>query len=181
MFSVVKIPAQILSFLLGLEITAGEVAGGVCLALFLGFTPLNGPMALFLFVLFFFLRINKISTVLTLPFFKLIYVLGASFLANRLGEYLLIEAQYLNNFWRFVTGLPILAYLDINNTFVAGGITLSLLLSLPVYFIVKKVYRAYLEKYIKGFLNLKLVKRLTTNTYINKLVLTLEKIRRKTE
>jgi len=59
------------------------VARGVCLGLFLGFIPLNGPMALLLFIFFFLFNINRSSTAVTLPLFKLLYVLGASNLADR--------------------------------------------------------------------------------------------------
>jgi uncharacterized protein (TIGR03546 family) len=120
MFSFVNIPARILS-IPQLNITPAEVAGGVCLGMFLGFVPLNGPITVLLIIFFFIFKINRFSTVLILPIFKLIYISGVSTQAERLGGYLLIDAQYLNSFWNAVTGLPVLALLNLNNTLVAGG------------------------------------------------------------
>lgn len=125
--------------LLRSSVSSREVAVGACLGLFMGFTPLNGPMAILLFVLFMVVKLSRISAVLTLPFFKLFYVLGAARLADGAGTYLLVDLKVLSPFWSWLTGLPILAFLDLNNTLVAGGLAISLVLCVPVYFIAKKV------------------------------------------
>ncbi|MBI5873701.1 MAG: DUF2062 domain-containing protein [Candidatus Omnitrophica bacterium] len=130
------------------NVSSREVAIGVCLGMFLGFIPLNGPMALFLLVLFLIVKLSRISTLFALPVFKLFYVLGAAHLAERIGSYLLLDVKPLSYFWRWLTGLPIVAYLDLNNTLIMGGLALSLFLSVPVYFIAKKlniVFRQYLK------------------------------------
>ena len=124
MFSFAKIPAKIIS-ILELNITPGEVAGGVCLALFLGFVPLNGPVAFLLILVFFLFKINRFSTAITLPLFKLAYVSGISQIAEHFGGYLLLDANFLTGFWRAVTSFPVLALLDLNNTLVAGGLEIG--------------------------------------------------------
>jgi uncharacterized protein (TIGR03546 family) len=181
MLSFVRIPAQIVSFLLGLQISAAEVAGGVCLAMFMGFVPFNGAMTVFLFILFFFLRINRLSTMLMFPFFKLLYIVAVGHVTGRLGEYLLIKADYLNGFWAGLVNLPIVAYLDMNNTLVAGGIVFSAVLSVPVYLVTKKLYRIYIENYVKRFLALKSVQKFFRYTHVHKIIFALDKIRSKTE
>lgn len=130
---------KIVMKLLRSSVSSREVAVGTCLGLFMGFTPLNGPMAILLLVLFMVVKLSRISTVLTLPFFKLFYVLGAARLADGVGTYLLMDLKVLSPFWSWLTGLPILAFLDLNNTLVAGGLAISLVLCVPVYFIAKKV------------------------------------------
>ena len=181
MFSFVKIPARFLGFLLGLRITSGEVALGVCLGMFLGFVPLNKAMALFLLLVFIVIRLNRLTTLITLPFFKLLYIVGISNLTDRIGEYLLVDAKYLINFWSWFTSLPIIALLDFNNTLVCGGVVFSLVLSPFVYIVSRKLYTIYVEKYVRNFRQSKFMKTITQNKLINKIVLAMETIRDKTE
>jgi len=181
MFSFVKIPARFLSFLLGLNITSNEVALGVCLGMFLGFVPLNNVMALFLLLLFMVIRLNRLSTLLVLPFFKLLYVIFVSNLTDKIGEYLLVDAKYLTNFWNWFTSLPIIALLDFNNTLVCGGVVFSLILSPFVYFISRQLYTIYVEKFVRNFRQSKIMKAITRNNFINKIILAMENIRNKTE
>ncbi|MCX5679836.1 MAG: hypothetical protein NTZ95_04175, partial [Candidatus Omnitrophica bacterium] len=59
----------------------------------------------------------------------------------------------LASFWKFTTALPIVAYLDINNTLVAGGVAVAFIITIPAYFISKKAAAAIQTKYaekIKG-------------------------------
>lgn len=112
-----------------------EIALGVCVAVFLGLLPLNGPMAAVFFVLLFVLKVNRLASVLVLPAFKLLYLLGGSALADLTGGMLLVDAKFLAGFWGWLTHLPIIALLNLNNTLVAGGFFLSLLLVAPVYFV----------------------------------------------
>lgn len=181
MFSFVKIPARFLSFLLGLNITSNEVALGVCLGMFLGFVPLNNVMALFLLLLFMVIRLNRLSTLLVLPFFKLLYILFVSNLTDKIGGYLLVDAKYLTNFWSWFTSLPIIAFLDFNNTLVCGGVVFSLILSPFIYFISRELYIIYVEKFVRNLRQSKFMKILMRNNFINKIILTMERIRSKIE
>lgn len=146
MLSILNLPARIIG-ILEARITPREIALGVCLGMFFGFTPLNGTTALLLTIFFFVFKINRMSTLLTLPVFKTLYIIGISKIGDGIGVYFLERADYLAGFWKFVTNLPIIAYLDINRTTVAGGIILSAVLSLPLYFIVKNISAPLLAKY----------------------------------
>ncbi len=157
MLSFISIPAKIIKFLRS-NVSPGETAAGACLGMFLGFVPLNGPMAFILAIFFFIFKINRFSTLLTLPLFKLFYLAGASNFADRIGTYFLIDAKNLENFWRWLTGLPIVAYFDINNTLVIGGLILSTLLSIPVYFAAKKIaVIIFKSKYYEKIRNTKFI------------------------
>jgi len=180
MFSFINIPARILT-ILELNITPAEVAGGVCLGIFFGFIPLNGPMALLLFIFFFIFKVNRLTTVITLPLFKLIYVLGASNFIERFGGYLLLDANYLAGFWRMVTNLPVLALLDLNNTLVAGGLVISIILTLPVYFAARFIYVKFIEKNIKKIQESKFVKHITRHKSVSNVIKQMDKIRGRTE
>ena len=135
-----------------------EVAAGVCLGMFMGFIPLNGPMAILLFACFFLFKINRLAAMLVLPLFKLFYVLGVYALADSLGGFLLINSEFLAGFWRIVTHMPVLALLDLNNTLVSGGLTIGIILCAPVYIFAKKGILVIREKYFAGIKNSKFVK-----------------------
>ena len=180
MFSFINIPARVLT-ILELNISPAEVAGGVCLGMFLGFIPLNGPMALLLFIFFFLFKINRFSTAITLPLFKLLYVLGASRLADRLGGYLLLDVNFLTGFWSYVTSLPILALLDLNNTLVSGGLTLSIILSPPVYLIARFIYIKFIKNNLKKMQESKIAKRINNYSFIKKIVKKMDVVRTRTE
>ena len=146
MFSFLNLPARVIN-ILEANITPREIAFGVCLGMFLGFTPLNGTTALLLALFFFIFKVNRAATLLTLPLFKILYLLGISKIGDASGSYLLEKASYLTGFWRLVTNFPIIAYLDVNRTTVAGGLLLSAVLSAPVYFIAKGISAPLLAKY----------------------------------
>ena len=180
MFSFINIPARILA-ILELNISPAAVAGGVCLGMFLGFIPLNGPMAMLLFIFFFLFRINRFSTAITLPLFKLLYICGVSSLTERIGGYLLLKADYLTGFWQWITNLPIVALVDLNNTLVAGGLAFSLLLCLPVYFLARFIYVAFIAPRLHKIQENKLVKRIRGYKVVTKVVKKMDYVRGKTE
>ncbi len=157
MLSFLNVPAKIIG-ILEANITPQEIAFGVCLGMFLGFTPLNGTTALLLALLFFVFKVNRMATLLTLPAFKALYILGVSKLGDATGSYLLEKANYLTGFWRVVTNFPIIAYLDVNRTTVMGGLFLSAVLSVPVYFIAKAIAAPLLAKYSEKMQNFVIIK-----------------------
>lgn len=174
MLSFLNLPAKIYRFFEA-NVSPREMAAGVCLAFFMGFVPLNGPMGVLLTVFFLVFKLNRVSTVLLLPVFKLFYLLGAWRLTEAIGTYLLIDAGYLNYFWRIVTGLPVLAYFDLNNTLVAGGLVFSVVMSIPVYFIAEKVCAVLISRYSEKIKNLpfmkwvrKIMKVYTIDSYVEK-------------
>ncbi len=180
MLSFIDIPARIVT-LLEFNTSPKEVAAGVCLGMFLGFTPLNGPMALLLFVFFFIFKLNRLSTAITLPLFKLFYLLGISNLADKVGGYLLIDTNVLNNFWSLVTRLPVLALLDLNNTLIAGGLAISIVLCVPVFFIARAAYIKFIEPNIQKIQNSKIAKRITSYKAAKEIIKKMDLIRSKTE
>lgn len=140
------------------NVSPSEIAAGVCMGMFMGFIPLNGWMAVLLFILLLMFKINRLAAILVLPVFKLFYFLGAYILADMIGGLLLIKMDFLAPFWRVVTHLPILALLDLNNTLVSGGLVLSGILVFPVYIGAKKGIVVLREKYFDRMKNSKIVK-----------------------
>ena len=171
-----NLPARIVR-LFDSNSSPSEVASGVCLGMFMGFIPLNGPMAIVLFIFFFLFKINRLAAMLVLPLFKLLYFLGVSSLTELLGGYLLISAQYLTLVWRVLTHMPVIALLDVNNTLVAGGIVLSGVLCAPVYVLSKKGIVVIREKYFVRIKNSKFVKWFKKLPVISKLLSIIDKLR----
>jgi uncharacterized protein (TIGR03546 family) len=154
-----------------------EVAAGVCLGMLMGFIPLNGIMALLLFMCFLLFKINRLATMLVLPIFKLFYILGVYHLADFLGGALLINMNFLTPFWRMVTHLPIIALLDVNNTLVAGGLVIGAILFFPVYVFSKKGIVVLREKYFDRIKNSKFVQWFKKLPIISQLLSLIGKLR----
>ena len=139
---------SVISLIKGLQANTApaEIAWGAALALFIGFTPMKGSHQIFLFLLFFFLKMNRTATLLLLPLTKLVYVLGLYTLADRIGYWLLTEVSFLRPFWAWVSHAPVLAYLNLNNTLVLGGFVLAIFLTLPLYIGIYRLVGCYREK-----------------------------------
>ncbi|MGB2630167.1 MAG: TIGR03546 family protein [Candidatus Omnitrophota bacterium] len=157
MIPFINLPVKIVKLFTS-NVSPSEVAAGVCLGLFIGFVPMNGPITLFLFICLFLFKVNRLASMLALPVFKLFYVFGVSYLADWLGGILLIKTEFLTAFWNFIVSLPIIAYLDLNNTLVTGGLTISLILCYPVYIGSQKGIILLREKYFDKVKDSKFIK-----------------------
>lgn len=166
MLKFINLPGKIIGIIEG-NISSKEIAAGVCLGLFMGLIPLNGSMALLLTIFFFIFRINRVATLLVIPLVKSAYILGLSNVADNIGGYLL-EQDFLASLWRWITHLPIIAYLDINNTLVAGGLALSAVLSIPVFIIAERIAAAAKTKYADKMTNSSFAKWVSRYKVINK-------------
>lgn len=122
-----------------------QIAGGVAIGLFMGFSPFNGPQNYLLMVLLFFTNVNVASaTVATALFAGLAALLDP--LAHRLGYVLLVSNEGLTPFWTTLYNLPIVPFTRFNNTVVLGSFLLALILVIPVIFLTRALilyYRAH--------------------------------------
>ncbi len=143
-----------------------EIAAGAAFALFFGFTPMNHPHVIVLVLCFFLFKINRGATLLILPLFKLAYVLGAVHLADKLGGYLLVDFAPLHGFWEWAVGAPVLAYLDLNNTLVTGGLALAAIASPVIFLAIWQCVLAY-RTTVKTRLD-----KLGANQWLQRLVIT---------
>ena len=140
------------------NVSPGEVAAGVCLGMFMGFVPLNGPITVVLIICFFMFKINRLAAMLVFPVFKLLYIIGIHHLTDLIGSFLLIDAGFLAAAWSVITHFPVLALLELNNTLIAGGLGLSLILCFPVFMISKKGIVILRKKYFEKLKNSRIVK-----------------------
>ncbi len=169
MLTIFNLPKKLVK-LLSSNVSPDEIAAGFCLGIFFGFIPLNGSMTIFLVIGFFVFKINRLATLLILPLFKLLYVLGISALTDKLGGYLLLDLNWLTSFWEIIVGLPVFALMDLNNTLVCGGLALSVVLSLPVFFISRKAVIVFRGKYLENMKNSKAYKLLMKIPLVKKIL-----------
>lgn len=146
MIPFVNLPVKIVKLFTS-NVSPKEIAAGVCMGMFLGFVPLNGFMALFLFILMFVFKINRLASILVLPLFKILYLLFVSTLADKVGGFVLLDLKFLDGFWKILTTLPILTFLDFGNTLVTGGLVISVILFVPVFIGAEKGIVVLREKY----------------------------------
>lgn len=176
MIPFINLPVKIVKLFTS-NVSESEVAAGVCLGMFMGFIPLNGPMAILLFVCLFVFKINRLAAMLVLPVFKIFYLLGVSSLADLLGGFILIDMGFLTPVWTFVTHLPVIALLNINDTLVAGGLLISSILCFPVYMGSKKGIVVLRVKYFDKFKNSKFVKGFLKIPVISKISAFVSKVK----
>ena len=176
MLFLINLPVKIVR-LFDSNVSPDEVAAGVCLGMFMGFLPLNGPMGIVLFLCFFLFKINRLAAILVLPIFKLFYLLGVSMLAEKIGGILLIDVGFLTRFWEILTGLPIIAYLDLNNTLVNGGLLISFILCTPVFIGARKGFVLLRDKYFVKIKNSAFVKWFKKVPIISKVLKVIGRLR----
>jgi uncharacterized protein (TIGR03546 family) len=169
MIPFVNLPVKIVKLFTS-NVSTSEIAAGVCMGLFFGFIPLNGPMALLLFMLFFVFRINRLATMLVLPVFKIIYVLGGYRLADMIGGVLLIELKFLKPLWEFLLSLPVIAFLDLGNTLVTGGLVLSFILTVPLYPAAEKGVAVLRERYFERIRNSRIARWFVKLPLVGKII-----------
>lgn len=122
-----------------------QVAGGVAIGLFMGFSPFNGPQNYLLMLLLFFTNVNVASATLATALFSGVAALLDP-VAHKLGYSLLVSNESLTPFWTALYNLPIVPFTRFNNTVVLGSFVLALILVVPVVLLTRALllyYRAH--------------------------------------
>ena len=111
-------------------------------------------------ILIIILKVNLATAIFSFGIFSAIaYLVDPIF--HSFGYYLLVDLDGLNAFWAWLYNVPILALSKFNNTVVMGSLVSSLILMLPVYFLVKMGivnYREKLDVKIKNWKFFKFIK-----------------------
>jgi len=143
---VLKIIKKIFA-ILGSSDNPRQVAWGFALGMILGLTPfwsLHNLLIIFLILLF---RVHLGSAIFGWFIFSAFaYLLDPLF--HSLGYYLLVQVEGLQSLWTFFYNHPVLALLRFNNTVVLGSLVMSLLLLVPIRFLMQwfvQYYRKYLQ------------------------------------
>ena len=137
--------------------TPGQIAGGFILGMIIGLTPfwsLHNLVVLFLIII---LNVNIAMALFSFALFS-----GVAYLADPLfhsfGFFMLVDINALQGLWLALYNIPVVALCRFNNTVVLGSLLSSLILLLPVYFLIKIAVIQYREKLEPLFLKWKIVK-----------------------
>jgi len=147
-----------------------HVAGGIAFGLLLALVPAGNLLWIFLLTFTFFLKINTTMQMVFLALFKLITPLFTG-ISDALGWWVL-SLPALKPLFTWINNVPILPFTRFNNTLVAGGLLLGVLLWVPVFLfsiLLLKLYRQHLREKVA---NTKLVKILAKTPFISKLLKT---------
>ncbi len=148
----------ILKFLkiLGKEATPKGIAGGVMLGSFLGLAPVFCGHNLIVIALVFLVNVNISSAILGWGLFRFIR-LFIDPLSDALG-YTVLTADSLAGFWTTLYNTAPFATSGFNNTIVMGGLIISLVLALPIFFGMKRFVPYYREHLMERVNNWKIVR-----------------------
>ena len=123
----------------------GQLAGGFILGMIIGLTPVWSLHNLVVVVLIIILNVN-----ISMAIFSFALCSGFAYLLDPLfhsfGYWLLVDVSALYGLWKFMAETPLLALGRFNNTVVLGSFIVSVLLLIPMYFLVKHGVVLYREK-----------------------------------
>ncbi len=139
------------------EDTPAQIAVGFSLGMILGLSPLLTLHNILIILMVIIFRVNLGSVLFSFALFSgLAYLLDPLF--HSLGYYLLVDLSALHGLWTFLYQFPIVALSRYNNTVVMGSLVVSLILFLPVLFLMKYFVINYRNHLDPKFQRLKIVK-----------------------
>ncbi len=125
--------------------TPARLAIGFVLGMLLGLTPAWGLIELSIVLFLIFVEINISMAICGYLLFSLIGLLLDP-LFHSLGYWLLVKSD-LREFWSTLYSLPLLPLTRFNNTANLGSLITALLISVPVYFLIKYFILLYRNKF----------------------------------
>ncbi len=149
---------QIFSFfkLLNSDTGTNSLAAGLACGVVFGFAPILSLQALILLCLIFFFRIQMGAAFLSAFFFKLVaYIMDP--VSDQIGRSVL-ESPGLRPLFQSLYNMPIVPLTRFNNSIVMGSAVISFVITIPLFFIFKKLILQYREKVVARFKETKLWK-----------------------
>ncbi len=141
--------------LLNSETDPRQIALAISLALIPALTPVFSIHNLLILLIIALFRVNMMSFILAFIIFKpLSFILSP--LTNMIG-YATLTSAALEPLWTTMYNIDAVKLTNFNNTHLMGGLVLSLVLFVPLYFIFKKLIIKYREKFMEGLNKLKIV------------------------
>jgi uncharacterized protein (TIGR03546 family) len=143
----------------------GEIAAASVLGMFLGLSSLWTPHGIVIALILILVNVSlAMATLSALIFAGLAYVMDPAI--HSLGYFLLVQAKPLHGFWTWIVNTPILALGRYNNTVVTGSLAAGILLSVPLFFLIKTLvihYRTHIDPRLEKW---KVIKALKSNTIV---------------
>ncbi|HEY9033961.1 MAG TPA: TIGR03546 family protein [Pseudomonadales bacterium] len=160
---------QLVKFLrlLGSDVAPWQIAGGLCLGLFMAFTPLMSLHNLLVLLLVCLLRINVTAMLLGLALCTpLAYLLDPAFI--RLGEYVLTHPQW-QGLWTAMYQQDIWRLAHFNNTLTMGSFLASCALLLPAFLLFRWLVIRYRQQFLQYINRLGVVRWLKASKQVQML------------
>ena len=158
---------QIFAFfrLLNSETGTNQLAAGLACGLILGFSPVLSLQAFLVLFLAFFLRIQLGAAFLSAFFFKFVAFMIDP-LADKLGRSVL-ESDTLQTLFVSMYNMPLVALTRFNNSIVMGSAVISLLLTIPGFFVFKNLIVKYRITVVERFRTTKFWKGFAATKFYN--------------
>ena len=156
---------QIFAFirLLHSEADTRPMAAGIALGAILGFAPLLSLQAFFVFLVLIVFRIQFGAALVSAFFFKfLAWLIDGP--ADALGR-LVLESEGLRPFFVKIYNLPFLPMTRFNNSIVMGSMIISIVLSVPLYFLFCRLIDQYRNTVVVRIKNTKLWKAIAATKF----------------
>lgn len=151
-----------------------ELASGITFGFLLALVPGGNLLWVGLFVIAFFLKHNISAFLLSLGIFRL-FISIFDPLLDRIGG-ILLEFPSLQDFFTNLYNTPYLSYTNFNNTIVAGGFVLGLVLWIPIFLIFIVLIKIYRKRIAPKIAESKFVKTLRKIPIISKLTSSIRKL-----
>ncbi|MBR2363344.1 MAG: TIGR03546 family protein [Spirochaetaceae bacterium] len=119
----------------------GEIAHGAALGVIMGMIPKDNVLWYILFVLFFFIRINK-AVYLLVTLGVSLCIAPADMMLDAMG-YQVLMFEPLVPVYRQLLEIPFVAYTKFNNTVVMGSLAAGLILYIPVYVLIRLLVKLW--------------------------------------
>lgn len=149
---------QIFAFfkLLNSDTGTNQLASGLAIGVILGFSPFLSLQTFVVLFLIFFFRIQLGAAFLSAFFFKLV-AFSIDPLANILGQSVL-ESSALLSLFQTLYNMPLIPLTRFNNSIVMGSGIIGLILSVPLFFVFKKLIVQYRLTVVERFKQTKIWK-----------------------
>ncbi len=142
---------QLINFIRMLHSEGGtkQLAWGLTLGAFLGFSPFFSLQTFFVLLIVFIFKVQFGAATLSAFFFKIVAFLIDP-LANILGKSIL-ESESFRPTWTTLYNMPIIPYTRFNNSIVMGSFIFALIISPILYFGFKMLIQKYRTHIVKTF------------------------------
>jgi uncharacterized protein (TIGR03546 family) len=133
-----------------------QIAGGFIFGMIIGLTPFWSLHNLLVVILIIILKVN-----ISMAIFSFLICSGFAYLLDPIfhsfGYWLLVDVTSLQGLWTSLYNTPVVPLTRYNNTVVMGSLVSSLILTLPMFFLVKVGVVLYREKFEARIQKLKIV------------------------
>lgn len=134
-----------------------QIGGGFALGMFLGLMPGFNFYWMLICLIIILIDVNISAAILGWMVFSLIAFLLDT-VSHNLGYFLLVNVEWLREFWTSLYNLPVFPISRYNNTVVLGSLIISIILAVPVFYLAKAGIIKYRKKLDPKIQKLKLIK-----------------------